>query len=328
MLDAVDVPEPVFDSPVPRPSPVTVDIAIEDAPPPPELARIQAQAPTIEPTPRTDLPRPTPGVALAPVLDTTEVERTRPTVDFEPLDPDKKKKTRIVIDPITLEPIEIDEAMAAGDPPPPPSPAQQAADVWAPESRSGSPALQAVEPTPSRGSLSLYNPDGSLALPDEVREQIAESGGDDRRFGFRQPGLEESAEFMKRRKVLEYEPTRFDAAWRPNSDVLTELLERAVEASTMYVDIPIPGSPGSKLRCGVVLLAAGGGCGIVNANDNDAVVNAGDDPNTLSPEEQRQCDQWWEQIVDPQSHAAWRRTRALYEIECRKPPLKDTMPPG
>jgi hypothetical protein len=78
----------------------------------------------------------------------------------------------------------------------------------------------------------------------------------------------------------------------------------------------------------VALLAAGGSCGIVNANDGDAVVNAGDDPNTLSPEEQRQCDQWWEQIVDPQSHAAWRRTRALYEIECRKPPLKDTMPPG
>ena len=37
---------------------------------------------------------------------------------------------------------------------------------------------------------------------------------------------------------------------------------------------------------------------------------------------------WWEQIVDPDSHASWRRTRALYEIECRKPPLKDTMPPG
>uniref|UniRef100_UPI0025D9A7E2 hypothetical protein n=1 Tax=Arenimonas sp. TaxID=1872635 RepID=UPI0025D9A7E2 len=66
---------------------------------------------------------------------------------------------------------------------------------------------------------------------------------------------------------------------------------------------------------------------LVNNNDG-YVVNAGDDPDTLSAEEQRQCALWWERIVGPGSQEEWRRTRALYERECRKPPAKDAMPPG
>lgn len=341
VVEAIDVPVPVPD-PEPTPSPVPVplplpEVAMEAPLPAPVLDRVAppvpAAAPELAPTPRTAIePQRVADVALAPVIDAPTVERTAPSVavDLPRPDREKPKKTKIVIDPVTLEPIEIDEALTEG-PPPPPAAAEATAERQAAETTPGSGAMQVVEVAPTGGGLaglSLYNPDGSIDLPEQVSEDLAQSAGDDRNFGFRQPGIEEAGKFMQRRRVLEYEPTRFDKSWRPTDDLLTELLERAVEASTMTVDIPIPGSPGSKLRCQVVVLAAGGGCGIVNNNDG-VVVNAGDDPATLSPEEDRQCQAWWDRIVSATSQDSWRQTRALYEFHCRKPLAKPSdMPPA
>jgi hypothetical protein len=98
-----------------------------------------------------------------------------------------------------------------------------------------------------------------------------------------------------------------------------------VEASTGSIEIPIPGSPGSKLVCTVAILAAGGGCGIKNNNDGYVVVI--DDPDTLDPEEDRQCQRWWEQIVGTSSQDVWRHTRALYDAQCRKPLAKPSEVP-
>ena len=44
-----------------------------------------------------------------------------------------------------------------------------------------------------------------------------------------------------------------------------------------------------------------------------------DDPNTLSPEEDKQCQAWWDLIVSSKTQGEWRRTRTLYDQECRKP---------
>jgi hypothetical protein len=125
--------------------------------------------------------------------------------------------------------------------------------------------------------------------------------------------------------VLAYEPTRFDRYWIPEKDVLTEILEKAVEATSGTVEIPIPGSPGSKLVCSVSILAVGGGCGIVDKNDGYVVRL--DDPDTLNPEEDAQCRAWWDRIAAAGSQAEWRDTRALYDHNCRKPLAKDDAPP-
>lgn len=338
VVEAIDVPVP---DPEPVPSPVPVplplpEVAMEAPLPAPVLDRVAppvpAAAPELAPTPRTAIePRRVTDVTLAPVLDAPTPERTAPSVavDLPRPDREKPKKTKIVIDPVTLEPIEIDEAPTEG-PPPAPSAAEAQAERQAAEVTPGSGAMQVVDVAPTGGGLAglgLYNPDGSIALPEQVSEDLAQSAGDDRNFGFRQPGIEEAGKFMQRRRVLDYEPTRFDKSFRPTDDLLTELLERAVEASTLSIDIPIPGSPGSKVRCQLVVLAAGGSCGIVNNNDG-LVVNAGDDPATLSPEEDRQCQAWWDRIVGATRQDTWRQTRALYEFHCRKPLAKPSdMPP-
>jgi hypothetical protein len=186
-------------------------------------------------------------------------------------------------------------------------------------------AMVAVEPAPRpRDALRLYDADGSLALPDDVVARIGEVDGG-RQFDFQMPGLMESGRFMDRQPVLAYEPTRFDRYWIPEKDVLTEILEKAVEATSGTVEIPIPGSPGSKLVCSVSILAMGGGCGIVDKNDGYVVQL--DDPDTLGPEEDAQCRAWWDQLVEADTQAQWRETRALYDFSCRKPLAKDTAPP-
>jgi hypothetical protein len=187
-------------------------------------------------------------------------------------------------------------------------------------------ALVAVEPTPRDGAtLSLYDADGSLALPDDVVARIGDVEAPTREFDFQLPGLMESGRFMERQPVLAYESTRFDKYWIPEKDVLTKILEKAVKATTGTVEIPIPGTRGGKLVCSVSILALGGGCGVRN-NSNGYVVR-GDDPATLSPEEDAQCKAWWDQIVEADDQDGWRHTRDLYDFSCRKPLAKDLSPP-
>lgn len=179
--------------------------------------------------------------------------------------------------------------------------------------------MQVVEATPD-APLQLFRADGSVELPEEVKQQLEDVLADDRGFAFQYPGLMEGGTFMERQPALVYEATQFDQYWRPNQDILTEFLERAVEATTQTIEIPVPGDPGAKLVCQVSVLAMGGGCGVVR-NDFGYVVGL-DDPATLSPEEARQCEAWWDQIVSATGQETWRRTRQLYESSCRKPLAK------
>ncbi|WP_363796856.1 hypothetical protein ABU614_16490 [Lysobacter firmicutimachus] len=72
-----------------------------------------------------------------------------------------------------------------------------------------------------------------------------------------------------RRKPNDYEPTTFDKYWRPNETLLAEWVRRSVQT----VMIPIPGTS-KRIRCSVVLLMAGGGCGINDPNLNDQPAEA------------------------------------------------------
>jgi hypothetical protein len=168
-------------------------------------------------------------------------------------------------------------------------------------------------------SITLINKDGSISLPEHVRDEFLDNV-DDREFDVQQKGLDDMDKLLRRPIALEYQTTRFDKDWQGDKLPLARILEEAVAKSTVRVKIPIPGRPGAYLRCGLAVLALGGGCGFT-ANDDGYFVR-GDDPDTLSPEEDLQCKAWWDLIVSAKTQTLWRKTRQLYEQECNKPLAK------
>ena len=193
------------------------------------------------------------------------------------------------------------------------------------------PSVQAsAHPPVTRGDASasqLYNDDGTVRIPADVLADIGKLRGDERVFDFQQPGLERAAKLFQQQSPLEYRAIRFDKDWRPNQDLLTEMLTKAVEASTKEVRIPIPGDPRHHVVCRISLLAMGGGCGVQRNGADGDVLPGHDDPATLSAEEDKACQAWWEKIISAKSQDEWRETRKLYEQECRKPLAREPVMP-
>ena len=178
-----------------------------------------------------------------------------------------------------------------------------------------------------KSPLQLYAADGRVRLPESLMTELAKVDSDERVFDYQVPGLAKAGKFFDRPPALTYESTRFDQYWRPDQDLLTELLSRAVEKASKEIRIPVPGHPGEKIVCHVSLLALGGACGV--AHNDDGYVFKDDDPATLNEAESKQCKAWWDRIVDAKSQEIWRKTRALYDAECRKPlERKKALPPG
>ncbi len=168
-------------------------------------------------------------------------------------------------------------------------------------------------------ALTLINKDGSIILPTQTREEFL-NAIDDREFAVQRDGLDAMEKLLDRPVALEYKSTVFEGDWQGDKPPLERILEQAVEKSTVRIKIPIPGRPGAYLRCGIAILAMGGSCGFT-ANDDGYYVR-GDDPDTLSPEEDRQCKAWWDLIVSAKTQALWRKTKQLYQQECEKPLAK------
>jgi hypothetical protein len=164
--------------------------------------------------------------------------------------------------------------------------------------------------------LKVLTADGRVWIPQEATDAFLQHG-QHKEFDAQRPGLDDMKKLLDRPIALEYKSTRFDVDWQGDRPRLERILEKAVEKSTATVKIPIPGRPGAYLRCGIAILALGGGCGFT-ANDDGYYVKA-DDPETLSPLEERQCQAWWDLIVSAKTQDIWRKTRDLYERECRKP---------
>jgi hypothetical protein len=176
--------------------------------------------------------------------------------------------------------------------------------------------MQAVDaPRP----LELYNPDGRLRVPADMLDQLDRKFGDKRVFSYQIPHMDDAKKFFDRPPALVYEETRFEQYWQPDEDLLNKILRKAAEATTREVKIKVPGS-NSYVVCQVSMLALGGGCGVLTPGADRNGPQ--DDPATLNPEEARQCAAWWEQIVGAKTQDAWRRTKQLYERECRKPLLR------
>lgn len=227
-------------------------------------------------------------------------------------------------------PLEIPETIVIRPPPAAASRASAPAPVIRPTSSvtvEQAPALLAQEDARApENPLRLFTADGAPLLPEDMLDQLDRKFGDQRDFSFQRPGLDGMDKLLSRPQALTYEATRFEAGWRPETDLLTDLLEKAVEKTSPEIRIPVPGRPGARLVCRVVLLAAGGGCWFESNSDGYQVVL--NDPDTLNEEEQRQCQAWWDKIVGAGSQAVWRKTRDLYEAECRKPAEKKAVEPS
>lgn len=178
------------------------------------------------------------------------------------------------------------------------------------------PTKPAIESAPKSVAPRIHSADGRVLVPQQTLDAFLRNG-QSRDFDLQRPGLDDMDALLKRPVALEYRATRFEADWQGDRPRLQRVLETAVEKTTATVKIPVPGRPGAYLQCKLTVLAAGGACGFT-AND-DAYFVAKDDPDTLTQEEERQCRAWWDLIVSAKTQAVWRRTRTLYEQECRKP---------
>jgi hypothetical protein len=173
-------------------------------------------------------------------------------------------------------------------------------------------------------ALTLYDDTGRIRLPVDFVEKFDQANLASKRFDFQNPDLELAGTWLKRPPAIDFNPTQFEDAWKPDQDVLTELLEKAVEKTTKEIRIPVPGNPTVKLVCQVSVLALGGGCGFVpNGGYGRVIPDDEDDPKTLSPEEDRQCQAWWEKITNTRSQREWMKTKDLYELTCKKPLAKE-----
>lgn len=173
-------------------------------------------------------------------------------------------------------------------------------------------------------SLNLYDETGRIRLPVDFIERLDAENAPEKRFDFINPDLELAGTFLKRPPAIDFNPTQFEQAWQPDQDILSELLNKAVEKTTKEIKIPVPGNPTVKLVCKVSLLAVGGGCSFVpNGGYGRVIAESEDDPDTLSPEEDRQCQAWWEKISNTSSQREWYKTKALYEMTCKKPLAKE-----
>ena len=164
--------------------------------------------------------------------------------------------------------------------------------------------------------LRVIGMDGRIVIPEAALDAFLQ-GAENKSFEIGRAGQNDMRDLLKRPVALEYRPTRFDEHWQGDVPALERVLETALEKTTATVKIPIPGRPGAYLECKIMVLAAGGGCGFT-ANDDGYYVRL-DDPDTLSAEEDRQCQAWWDLIVSAKTQGEWRRTRTLYDRECRKP---------
>ena len=164
----------------------------------------------------------------------------------------------------------------------------------------------------------VMDSEGRILIPQKALDEFL-GGAENKEFEIGRAGQNDMQKLLHRPVALEYRSTRFDKAWQGDKSELTKVLEKAVEKTTATIKIPVPGRPGAFLQCKLMVLAAGGGCGFV-ANDDGYFVLL-DDPNTLSPEEDKQCQAWWDLIVSSKTQGEWRRTRTLYDKECRKPLL-------
>lgn len=226
-------------------------------------------------------------------------------------------------EPAAGQPIEV--VLLGAEPPPLPPPLRQRLTEAAPPAtvaRLRRPAPVA-EPPPALAELAPAVPGARIfALDGAILDIESQAAAINRRvdaratFDYQIAGVAEAESAFSLPLAIEYRATRFDRYWKPTPDLLTDVLERAVRASTLQVSLPVPGMPGYRVGCAIVVLAAAGGCGM---SEPKVLVYDIDDPTTLSPEEAKACEQIWERLADARTQSEHRQLRQIYDLGCRLP---------
>jgi len=171
----------------------------------------------------------------------------------------------------------------------------------------------------------LFAPDGSLLGIEAQVKTLDDRASARATFDYQIAGVAEAEGAFELPQSMEVKATRFDRYWKPDANLLDDMLERAVKASTLVVSVPVPGMPGYSVNCAVVVIAAVGSCGL---SEPAELVYDIDDPNTLSAEEAAACQTIWERITSATNQSGHRRLRQIYDLGCRLPLADARAPKG
>lgn len=158
----------------------------------------------------------------------------------------------------------------------------------------------------------LFRPDGSVALPAAVIAALHAVESEDRAFDYITPGLADAASAFSRLPTLPYEPTSLDADWKPVRTLAEDIIIPISEMLTYQ-------NKRKSIRCSVLPPVCTWGRA-------DAPVEL-DDPYTLNPIEDAQCQGLWDSIVAATNQGEWLRLRRRFDAECRKLLERDRSPP-
>lgn len=158
----------------------------------------------------------------------------------------------------------------------------------------------------------LFRRDGSVALPAAVIADLRAVESDDRAFDYITPGLADAASAFSRRPMLPYEPTSFDAVWKPVRTLGEDVIIPIAEMLTYE-------NKRKSFRCSLVPPVCLWG-------RVDAALEL-DDPHTLNPIEAAQCQGLWDSIVAATDQGEWLKLRRRFDTKCRKPLERDRAPP-
>jgi len=276
----IALPSPALPTPVPR------ELALTEVPllqrPDQRLPSPAAPLPSAPPTPELELyereiPAPLSAIELhplpiatAPPLDLPvhsreirerEIPAPLPEIELPPPSPSAlpppvlPSRTREIAErEIVLTPPVAGEVREIAPTPPTQSPPVSANDVW-------------QRPSPPG------NADTGL-LDEHGRPRLA--GRDRRAGGGLPPGtiIEDYANIdrmgsWRKRASADYQSSQLDSLWVPHEDILEEWVRRSIK----NIWIPIPGT-NKVIRCTVVLLMLGGGCGVTDPNLLDIEASA------------------------------------------------------
>lgn len=121
-----------------------------------------------------------------------------------------------------------------------------------PAARPAPPAAPTPSSTPS-GTLHLYSPNGNLVLPKSVQSAPPVAA-----FAPRAPAG--NVDMNPRQVVAPTQHTVFAQYWVPKNETL---LDKAVRKTTQEITLPVHLPGNTRIKCAIVPLALGGGCGIV-----------------------------------------------------------------
>lgn len=277
------------------------------------LLRLTMPPAASSPAPRVEVPGP--ATASAAAEDGLSLVFVEPALSA---DPAEAAADALVAPPsaaATPEPLTPAPPMAPM-PASPPSPvslgAPQAAVPTSPVAPDGAAVPPASDAAPAPAAR-LFNAEGRVVLPDAVVGELGEVESTERRFDYITPGLAGANTAFRRQPLVTYTPTRFDANWKPVRTLAGDIIAPISEMLTFR-------NKRKTFGCSLLPPVCSWG-----RTDPGHELN---DPLTLNPVEDAQCQALWEQIVSTTDQTVWLSLRQRFDAECRKPLERSPLSPA